>query len=404
MIKVSLEDVERARTVLRKLLKPTPLLFNPWLSEKFRCEVYLKHENLQPIGSFKIRGATYKISNLAPRKRKQGVFAASAGNHAQGVAWGASRFRIRSTIVMPSSAPLMKIEQTQALGAKILLKGDNYDEAYEEANRLAKKTGAPFVHPFDDPDVIAGQGTVGLELMDQIPDVDVVIGSMGGGGLMAGVGVVMKALRPQVWMVGCQASGARSLLESVKKNRVVNTGKVETFADGIKTLHARPNLIHLLRPLLNQLDHVDDESIATAILTLMEKAKTVAEGSGALPLAILEKNASKFRGKKVVLIISGGNIDVNLLSRLIDRGMIRTGRRVRLNVFIPDKPGSLNRLTNLVATQGANILQAIHDRDMPQVGLNETGVELTLETRGIKHSADLVRALRDAGLKFEFLH
>lgn len=403
-IKVTLEDIERARTVLRRILKPTPLLYNPWLSDLFQSEIYLKHENLQPIGSFKIRGATYKISRLSAKEKRKGVYAASAGNHAQGVAWGANRFRVRSTIVMPESAPLMKIHQTQALGAKVILKGENYDEAYEEANKLSKKANAAFVHPFDDADVIAGQGTIGLEIMDQLPDVDVVIGSMGGGGMMAGTATVLKSLRSQVTMVGVQASGARSLLESIKKKKVVSTGIVDTFADGIKTLHPRPNLVRMLSGLVDVLDHTNDEAIATAVLTLMEKAKTVAEGSGAVPLAVLEKRARQFKGKKVVLIISGGNIDMNVLGRIIDRGMIKTGRRVRLNVFISDRPGSLNRLTNLIAAKGANILQAIHDRDTPKAGLNETSVELTLETRGHEHSEELVSALRKRVLRLEFLH
>ena len=402
-MKITVDDIECAWTSLKKILRPTPLLFNPWLSERYGCEVYLKHENMQPIGSFKIRGATYKISRLSPSERKKGVVAASAGNHAQGVAWGAARFKILSTIVVPETAPLMKVEQARALGAKTVLKGENYDAACEAAMKLAKKMGAAFVHAFDDPDVIAGQGTIGLEIMDQLPETDVVIGSMGGGGLMLGVGTALKSLRSSAFLIGAQASGARSLVESIRKRKVISTGVAETFADGAKTLYPRARMVKLLADVLDSTDHVNDEEIAAAVLMLMEKAKIVVEGAGAIPLAVLEKHYRKFKGKKVVLLISGGNIDMNVLGRIIDRGMIKTGRRVRLNVFISDRPGSLNRLTNLIAQKGSSILQAIHDRNTASVGLHETSVELTLETKGPAHSKEIVEALKGEVLRLEEL-
>ncbi len=403
-LKLTLADVEQARTVLGKLLEPTPLMPNRWLSERLGCQVFLKLENMQPIGSFKIRGATYKISRLSPQQRRSGVVTASAGNHAQGVAWGCAQFKAKATIVMPVNAPLTKVQNTEALGAKVLLQGDNFDEAYAIARKLAKKTGAVFVHPYEDRDVMAGQGTVGLEIMEQLPDVDVVIGSMGGGGLMAGVGTVIKEFKPATTLIGVQAAGARSLVESIDHKKIVATGAAETFADGIKVMRASPGMLSVLRPLIDFTAYADDEAIAAAVLTLMEKAKIVAEGAAALPLAVLEQIKGRMRGKKVVLIVSGGNIDVNVLARIIDRGLIQAGRRVRVNVFISDRPGSLNRLTALIAEQGANVLQAIHDRNSPATGISETTVELTLETRGPKYSDELIKALRGQVARLEVLH
>jgi threonine dehydratase len=380
-LNVKLADIEEARLELAKLINPTPLLFNPWLSDAFQCQVFLKLENMHPIGSFKIRGATYRVSRLTKTERKRGVVAASAGNHAQGVAWGCAQFGVVSTIVMPTTAPLTKIQNTRALGAEVVLQGENYDQAFAYAKKLEAKTGAVFIPAYENRDVIAGQGTVGLELMEQLPDLDVVIGSMGGGGLMAGCGIVMKALRPQVRMVGTQASGSRSLVESIKKGKVVDLGNADTFADGIRVKQASPHMLRILKPVTDELLHADDEMIAEALLMLIEKAKIVAEGSAALPLAVLKKHQSKFKGKRVVLIVSGGNIDVNVLGRIIDRGLVRSGRRLRLSVSISDRPGSLAQLTKVIADNGANILQAMHERDTPGSKLNETVVDLTLETK-----------------------
>jgi threonine dehydratase len=305
---------------------------------------------------------------------------------------------------MPVGAPLTKVQNTAALGAEILLEGDTYDDAYAIARKIAAKSGAVFVHPYEDENVIAGQGTVGLEIMEQLPDVDVVIGSLGGGGLMAGAGTVIKEFRPKTLVVGAQASGARALIDSLASGRAVATRAADTFADGIKVLAASQPMVDILKPLIDIAAHADDEGIAAAVLTLMEKAKVVAEGAGALPLAVAEKLKSKLKGRKVVLIVSGGNIDVNVLGRIIDRGLILAGRRVRVNVFITDRPGQLNRLTQLIARQGANIIQAIHDRDSPAAGINETSVELTLETRGPEFSRSLIAALRKQVARLAVLH
>lgn len=401
---VSLADIQTAKTELAKYLQPSPLLLNTWLSEELGCELYLKLENMQPIGSFKIRGATYKISRLSPAERKRGVIAASAGNHAQGVAWGARKLGTSALIVMPRTAPLVKVQNTRALGAEIVLEGDNYQEAYDIALQLAKKSGRVFVHAFEDTAVISGQGTVGLEILEQLPDPDFIVSSIGGGGLMSGVSTVVKALRPQTRLVGCQATGAPAMVRSLLQGKAVTLDSVDTFADGIAVSRASEPMRRLLASRLDEVLEADDEAMATAVLTLLEKAKIIVEGSGALPLAVLEQMRRRIRGKKVVVIISGGNIDVNVLSRIIDRGLIRAGRRVRVNVLMSDRPGSLARLTDLIAKQGANIIQAIHDRNEPSTKIDQTEVALTLETKGPEHSEALIQALRENVVRLELVH
>jgi threonine dehydratase len=395
--KLNVELIKKARTVLSKYIAPSPLLQNSWLSEQFGCEVFLKLETMQPIGSFKIRGATFKISQIAQTVSKEefakGVIAASAGNHAQGVAWGAKTLGTKALIVMPKNASLIKAQNTKSLGAEIVFEGETYDEAYAHALKLAQETKKEFVHAFKDPDVIAGQGTLALEVLDQLPDLDCIIGSIGGGGLMSGVSLAMKALKPSVQVIGCQAKGAPSMVESIQRGAVVRSEKVNTFADGIAVQEASEEMRKVLAKNVDEFYTADDEEIAGAVLTLMEKAKIVSEGSGAVPLAILEEIKSQVKGKKVVLIVSGGNIDVNLTARIIDRGLIRAGRRLRINVLISDRPGSLSILTALIAKEGANILQAVHDRDEPSVRIDQTAVALTLETKGHEHCNKVIRAL-----------
>lgn len=399
MTEVTLADVQEAKRVLGPLIEQTPLLYNSWLSEAFDCELYLKLENMTPIGSFKIRGATYKIAQLSEEERNRGVVAASAGNHAQGVAWGSRRLGVDALIVMPVSAPIVKIQNTRALGATVLLEGQNYDEAKSAADRIARESGRVFVHAFEDSKVIAGQGTVGLEVLEQLPDVHCVAASIGGGGLMAGVAIAMKALRPQVRLIGCQASGSPSMLESIKAGKAIKLERTDTFADGIRVAQASEEVRKILQPRIDEILQADDEAMAAAILTLLEKGKILTEGAGALPLAVLDQIRPQIRNKKVVLVVSGGNIDVNVLARVVDRGLTRAGRRLRLNVLISDKPGSLAMLTELIAKQGANVLQTIHDRNTSSTRIDQTEVELTLETRGPDHSEDVIRALEGQVLR-----
>lgn len=400
-LRVSIGDIKNARRELQRFLSPTPLLLNKWLSEAMSCEVYLKLENMQPIGSFKIRGAAYKISQLSTVQKKKGVIAASAGNHAQGVAWGSQQNGVSAVIVMPRSAPLVKVQNTRAQGAEVILSGNNYDEAYQQALEIGKKSGRILIPAYEDEHVIAGQGTVALEMLEQQPELDFVVGSVGGGGLMAGVGLAYKSLRPETRVVGCQSLNAPSMIRSIQEGHAVTLKSADTFADGIALIHGSERMRKILAPIIDEWVGVSEEAIAAAIVTLLEKAKTVAEGSGAVCLAALEPLAGKIRGKKVGLIISGGNIDVNVLSRIIDVGLVRAGRRVRINVTVSDRPGSLARLTELIANQGANILQAIHDRNDPSTKIDETAVALTLETRGPEHSVSLIEILKKNVLRLE---
>lgn len=401
---VTLSDIQKAKLELDKHLTPTPLLTNARLSERFGCKLFLKLENMQPIGSFKIRGATYRISRLTREQRRKGVICASAGNHAQGVAWGSARYGVSALIVMPKEAALIKVENTKALGAEVRLEGANFQEAMTTAQTLARKTGRTLIHAFEDPDIIAGQGTLGLEIVDQCPDVDAILTSMGGGGLISGIATAVKSLKPDTLLVGCQAAGAAAIAESLKKGRAVQLPSVNTFADGIAIGKASAPVLKIIREHVDRVAVADDEEIAAAVLALMEKAKTVAEGSGALPLAILEREKKKFRGKKVVVVVGGGNIDVNLLARIIDRGLIRAGRRLRVNVLISDRPGSLMRLTQLIASHGVNVIQAIHDRSEPSTRIDQTDVALTLETKGPAHSREIIQALKSHVVKLELIH
>ena len=401
---VSFTQVQEAHARLRDVINPTPLQRSRTLSALCGGEVWLKPESLQRTGSFKLRGAYNRIATLSAEERARGVITYSSGNHAQGVAWGSRKLGVKATIVMPKSAPIVKIQNTRSLGAEILLEGDTYDESYKAALEIAKKTGKTLIHAFEDEAVVCGQGTCGLEIMDQLPDADVIVGSIGGGGLMGGVASAAKAIRPGIQVIGCQASGAPSMVQSLRQGHAIKAGKPSTFADGIAVSEASERMRQLLAPLLDEVVDVDDESIAAAVLALLEKAKVVAEGSGAISLAALEKLRAPLKGKKIVVIVSGGNIDVNVLARIIDRGLIRAGRRLRVNVWLSDRPGSLAQLTELIARQGANVLQAIHDRSEPSVTIDQTEVALTLETRGQEHSDEVVRALREHVIRVELVH
>jgi threonine dehydratase len=393
MLQISVNQIQEAQRVLAQYLEPTPLLHNPWLSDVYGCEVYLKMETMQPIGSFKIRGATYKIATLSEAEKIKGVIAASAGNHAQGVAWGSKKLGVDAMIVMPKTAPIVKVENTRKLGAKIVLFGNNYDEAYHEAIRLAQETGRTYVHAFEDDKVIAGQGAIGLEVLEQLPQTDFLISSIGGGGMIAGIATVFKAKSPETQIIGAQAQGSPSMSEAFKIKKTFKCNQVSTFADGIAVKEARPLMVELLLPLVDQILTAHDEQIADAVLDLLEKSKVVCEGAAAVSLAVLDQIKDQIKGKNVVIVLGGGNIDVNLLSRVIDHGLIKKGRLVRMNVILSDRPGSLARLTALIAEEGANIIQAIHDRSEPSTPLDKTEVALTIETRGPEHTQTIIHKL-----------
>lgn len=397
-MKIDFKEFKTAYGVLKKIIHPTPLVYNEWLSKQYGCQIYLKLENMLPIGSFKMRGATYKISGLTPTEKKQGVLAVSAGNHAQGVAWAAGRFNVKATIVMPEGSPLTKIRNTETLGAKVVLKGANIEDCFAYAETLMKKEKMVFVHPFHDPKVIAGQGSVGFELLEQIPDMDYIFSSIGGGGLVSGLGHVIKGSKSEAKIIAGQASGCFAMVDSLNSGKVKQHDKAETFADGIRVRKVVPDMFKLLDEVVDSSYTVDDEKMAWAILQLMEKARVIAEGAGALPLALFDqlhkKDPKKFHNKKIVLVVCGGNIDVNLLERIIDRGLIESHRKVRISVPISDKPGILHQLTGVIKSQGANILQVVHDRDSSNTGISGTNVIFTLEVKGEETMKTLLKEMK----------
>jgi len=383
---IEFKEFKQAYSELKKIIHPTPLIYNEWLSQQYGCEVFLKLENMLPIGSFKMRGATYKISTLTQSERKNGVLAVSAGNHAQGVAWAANRFNIKATIIMPEGSPLTKIRNTEALGAKVILHGKSIEDGFSYAESLMKKRKMVFVHPYHDPKVIAGQGSVAFELLEQLPQMDYVFSSIGGGGLVSGMGQVLMASKAQAKIIAGQASGCSAMVDSLNSGKIKMIDHAETFADGIRVKNVAPEMFKSLRKVLDSSYTVTDEKMAWAILQLMEKARVIAEGAGALPLALFDqlyqKNSKIFKNKKIVLVICGGNIDVNLLERIIDRGLIESKRKVRISIPIQDRPGILHQLTGVIKEKGVNILQVVHDRDSTDTGITGTNVIFTLETKG----------------------
>lgn len=397
-MQIQFKEFKEAYLNLKKIIHPTPLVYNEWLSKQYNCEVYLKLENMLPIGSFKMRGATNKISQLTPAEKNLGVLAVSAGNHAQGVAWAAHRFKVKATIIMPEGSPLTKIRNTESLGAKVVLHGQSIEDCFALAESMMKKQKMIFVHPYSDPKVITGQGTVAFELLEQLPSMDYIFSSIGGGGLVAGMGHVIKKSKSKAKIIGGQASGCSAMVDSLNAGKIKKILKAETFADGIRVKNASPEMLKLLSEVVDSSHTVDDEKMAWAILQLMEKARVIAEGAGALPLALFDqlyqKNPKTFKHKKVVLVICGGNIDVNLLERIIDRGLIESHRKVRISVPIADRPGILHQLTGVIKSVGANVLQVVHDRDSSNTGISGTNVIFTLETKGQEHLTLLLKEMK----------
>jgi threonine dehydratase len=397
-MKLESSHFKKANSVLSEIIEPTPLIYNEWLSNEYNCRIYLKLENMLPIGSFKMRGATYKISQLSAAEKKQGVLAVSAGNHAQGVAWAARRFGVAATIIMPEGSPLTKIRNTETLGAKVILHGQSIEDCFLHAQELMKKKKIVFIHPYNDPMVIAGQGTVAHELLEQIPDMNYIFSSIGGGGLVSGIGQVIKNSKSQARIIAGQATGCSAMVNSLKKGKVTQIDYATTFADGIRVKNVAPEIFKILKDVVHSSHTVDDERMAWAILQLMEKARVIAEGAGALPLALFDKlyqkTPKKFQGKKIVLIICGGNIDVNLLERIIDRGLIESKRKVQISLCISDRPGVLHELTKIIKDVGANILQVVHDRDSSNTGISGTNVLFTLETKGEEHLRLLLKEMK----------
>ncbi|MCT4641631.1 MAG: threonine ammonia-lyase [Bacteriovoracaceae bacterium] len=396
---MKLEEFEKAYKLIASYLHRTPLIKNEWLSAKYKANIYLKLENLQPVGSFKLRGAINKLSHLTKEQKENGVFAVSAGNHAQGVAWAAAKFGIKATIIMPKPSPIVKVMNTKALGAKVILEGDTVDETFEFAKKYQEQTKETYIHPFDDDEVIYGQGSIAYEIKSQKEDINFIFGSIGGGGKMAGVGFVAKEIFNDITVVGAQASGANSMINSLQKGKVVEQDLKSTFADGIKVKKVTKRMYELLDNVIDEAISVDDDKIASAVLALMEQARVIAEGAGAINLAafdlLYEKNPRRFRNKNIVIIICGGNIDINLVDRIIETGLIESNRRIKIGLLLKDKPGALMHLTKAISDTGANVLQVSHDRNVSNIDFNESVVELILETRGQEHVEKIVSTLSD---------
>ncbi len=393
---LTLDKIYHAAFVLKDVARKTDLIEAPKLSKD--CQLYLKTENLQATGSFKVRGAYYKISQLSEEESAKGVIACSAGNHAQGVALAAKAFGVPATIVMPAGAPLSKVKATRELGANVVLHGSVYDDAYAEACRIQQETGATFIHPFDDPMVIAGQGTIGLEIMDDLPDVDTIVVPIGGGGLASGVAAAVKMLHPNVKVIGVQAAGAAGMKASIDAGHVVSLDAAKTIADGIAVKKPGELTFELCSRYLDEIVTVDDDEIAQTILFLMERGKMVAEGAGAAPVAAIMNRKFDVSGK-VAAVISGGNIDVTMISRIIEKGLLRAGRMTKLRILMQDRPGQLEMASRIIAAEGANVMVVHHDRTDVDLDIRDAILEITMETQDRKHAQRVIDALRAGGFQ-----
>ncbi|MCX7571661.1 threonine ammonia-lyase [Tumebacillus sp. DT12] len=391
------QDFLKAQENLKGVIHCTPLDYSKTFSDLSQNQIYLKLENLQKTGSFKIRGAFHKIASLSEEERKNGVIAASAGNHAQGVAFGAASAGIPCIIVMPESAPLAKVEATSAYGAQVILSGKNYDEAYARALELQKEKGMAYVHAFDDRDVIVGQGTIALEILEQLPDVDVLVTPIGGGGLVAGVAAAAKLMKPEIQIVGVEAAGAACMRHSLDQGCLTTLESAATIADGI--LVRRPGTItfEMTRAHVDHVLTVEEDEIAKAMLLCIERNKMVVEGAGATGLAAVIYDKLPFKNKKVAVLISGGNVDVNFLSRIIERGLVEAGRYLRIATKVPDKPGVLQDVLKIFADERANIIGIQHHRMGNHVMLGEAEIEIDVETRDLRHQELILQRLQEMG-------
>lgn len=395
--RLTLDHVYKANYILRSVVRQTDVLYAPKL--KPGTELYLKTENLQVTGSFKVRGAYYKMSQLTQEERERGVIACSAGNHAQGVALAAQKNGIKAVICLPDGAPISKVEATRSYGAEICLVEGVYDDAYQKAQQLRAEKGYTFIHPFDDPDVIAGQGTIALELAEQVPDMDAVIVPIGGGGLISGIAYTLKNLNPNVKIYGVQASGAPSMLNSIHDAHIETLDSVFTIADGIAVKQPGSITYDLCSKYVDEIVTVTDDEISAAILALMEQHKLVTEGAGAVAVAAAMFGKMDLTGKKTVCLLSGGNIDVTILSRVITRGLLMSGRSCQLNIELVDKPGQLMKVSRIIAEQGGNVTAVHHEHSNEGSDVNGCYLRLTLETKNFEHIEKIKNALTNVGIK-----
>ena len=395
---LNIEKIYKAQERIKDVVVDTPFSHAPYLSEIAECEVYLKKENLQVTGAFKIRGAYNKVASLTSEQKECGVVAASAGNHAQGVALSASKFGIKAVIVMPESTPLTKVDGVKYFGAEVILAGANYDEAYAYATEYGKKNSLTFVHPFEDEDVIAGQGTVALDILDKCKDLDAVIVPVGGGGLISGMACAIKQINPKIEVIGVGASGAPALKNSFELKKAVDSVSVRTIADGIAVRDTSEVTLNFMLESVDKFVCVDDEEIASAILFLLEKQKLVVEGAGSVGVAaLIHGKLEHLKGKKVAVVLSGGNMDVTLLSVIIEKGLLKSGRKMKVTVTLIDKPGSLMRFTEILQELNANIVHIAYDRTSISLDYGDANVTVHMETKGDEHQREIRNILKKEG-------
>lgn len=398
---ISLNKIIQAKRNIDGFVAKTPFGFAPKLSKIAGADIYLKKENLQITGAYKVRGAFNKIANLDENAKKCGVVAASAGNHAQGVAISAKHFGVKAIIIMPEAAPLSKVSGTKALGAEVILKGNNFDEAYAYALEYAKDNNMSFIHPFDDELVQAGQGTIALEMLDEVSNLDYMVVPVGGGGLISGVASCAKQINPDIKIIGVSAKGAPAMFESFKDKCQHNSKSVRTIADGIAVRDASQITLSHILECVDEMVQVDDEEIANAILYLLEQQKIMVEGAGAVSVAAILEGKFEFKkGAKIGAILSGGNIDVQTLSVIIEKGLLKSHRKMIINVTLIDKPGTLMALGDVLRGTGANIVKIDYDRFSTKLSYGDAKITITLETKGKEHQDTIEKALKDAGYEF----
>ena len=401
---LELSKIYKAKQEISSFINKTPLTHSSFLSQICGSEIYLKNENLQITGAYKIRGAYNKIANLNKTNLK-GVIAASAGNHAQGVAISARKFGIEASIVMPESTPLLKISATKALGAKVILKGDNFDEAYAFAIAYAKENDLEFIHPFEDELVIAGQGTIALEILDELPNLDTIVVPVGGGGLISGISSCVKQINPNIKVIGVGAKGAPAMFESFHKKEIHNSKSVRTIADGIAVRDVNPINFNIILECVDDFVLVDDEEIAQGVLFLLEKHKIIVEGAGATCVAsLLNKKFDLSNSKKIAAVLSGGNIDVQMLNIIIEKGLFKAHRKMQINVTLVDKPGALLELTDSLKAVNANIVKIDYDRFSTKLNYGDAMISITLETKGLEHQELIRKLLKEKGFVFDELN
>ena len=394
---VTLQDVQRARHAIAHLALRTPVLPARSLGELAGCELLLKAENLQRAGSFKVRGAANKIAALTLDQKERGVIAASAGNHAQGVALAAANLGIPCTVVMPTGASLPKVEATRNYGATVLLQGDDFDQSQRYARRIMREHALTFIHAFDDPAIVAGQGTIGLEVLEQVEHLDTIVVPVGGGGLISGIGLAIKESAPGIRVIGVQAEAATAVVESYKANQRVAAKKRATVADGIAVGTPGRITLPLVSRYVDDMVVVQEDEITQAMLLLLERGKLLVEGAGAVGLAAVLAGRIEVIGRKVAVVLSGGNVDTHLLARVMEHGLAHVGRYLVVRIMVEDRPGQLSRLLNIVASTEVNVLDIVHLRHAPSVPLGKVDIQLTLETRNYAHAEEVRERLRNAG-------